>query len=451
MKRWVDSDELPGAESRARELLLQVELPPPNPQARARVWARLEAKRPKPTPLVRIGLVGATLGALLVWFAPWSAEPGLVVVAADADQSLVGVPLAPARPLVVGDADRLQLQGEVAGQVVLFGGATIELLLEAGDALRLERGRLSRRGGGLEWTLESPPYQLIARGDFWVARLGEVITVEVQSGEVELRGPKLQRVLHAGERYESPAVAAATKTGAEAASASQPAGTPEAASASQLAESPQPRTTEPLVGRPPASGLGRAEEPLPNRRRAGAAEVRRPASTPSPAEVNSESATGPDPAGEPGALRRPLEHAAETPEIPRSPAPAATAPAPTDWATLYRRAQQTRSPALAVPLFDQVAASDSPYAEVAGHQAARLVMRQDARLAIPRYQRLLSRFPDGAYAPEGRLNLIECRLITQDLDGASRELEAFLARYPSSERTTELLRMKDNLAARKKP
>ncbi len=139
----------------------------------------------------------------------------------------------------------------------------------------------------------------------------------------------------------------------------------------------------------------------------------------------------------------------ETPAIPSTPLPP-PAPSSIDWASLYRRAQETRSPTRAIPLFDQVAASDSPWAEVAGHQAARLVMRQDAGQAIPRYQRLLSRFPNGAYAPEGRLNLIECRLITQDLDGASRELEAFLARYPSSERTTELLRMKDNLARRKK-
>ncbi|MBK6683439.1 MAG: outer membrane protein assembly factor BamD [Deltaproteobacteria bacterium] len=439
MKRWVDSDGLRPEESQARDLLIEVELPAPNPQARARVWARMQAKRPRPTPLVRIGLVGAALGAILVWVAPGSPDPGLVVVAADGDQGLVGAPLAPARPLVVGAADRLELKGPVAGRLVLASGSEVELLAELGEHLRLKRGQLSRQGE-LEWALESPPYQLIARGDFWVARLGEVITVDVQRGEVELRGPKLHRVLHAGEHFETPARAEATAPGA---------GAPDA---SQLAQSPKEEVARQLADEPPALGRRPSSGPRANGRRSGAGEVRRSLAPAIEAPVSPRPEATEAAGAEPGSLRRPTETTVETPAIPSLSATAPeVAPAPVDWAALYRRAQETRTPARAIPIFDQVAASDSPYAEVAGHQAARLVMRQDAGAAIPRYQRLLLRFPNGAYVPEGRLNLIECRLITQDLDGASRELEAFLARYPSSERTAELLRMKDNLARRKKP
>lgn len=116
---------------------------------------------------------------------------------------------------------------------------------------------------------------------------------------------------------------------------------------------------------------------------------------------------------------------------------------------LYRQAQLESEPDRAMALFDRVAATDNSWAEMAGHQAARLAMKQ-ARWhdAIRRLEAVGRRYPDGPYEPERRLNLIECRIRIQAFDQVDRDLKNFLSNYPNSPRVEELVRLRQ---AREQP
>jgi TolA-binding protein len=125
----------------------------------------------------------------------------------------------------------------------------------------------------------------------------------------------------------------------------------------------------------------------------------------------------------------------ETPEIP-GPAPRAT---DEDAARIYARARSEQNPTRAIALFDEVATRGGSFAEIAQYQAARLTMNAGrCKEAIDRFRALIGRHPDGAYAQESMLDVLECRIKLGALDTAGGDLEAFLLKYPNSERSPEL-------------
>jgi ferric-dicitrate binding protein FerR (iron transport regulator) len=111
---------------------------------------------------------------------------------------------------------------------------------------------------------------------------------------------------------------------------------------------------------------------------------------------------------------------------------------------LYAKAREERDPERAIALYDRVAAMNGSHAEIAAHQAARRTMKL-GKPAIARFEALLQRFPNGTFAHEARLDLLECRIKGNDLSGARREIDLFLSEHPESERSAELLRMRDRL------
>lgn len=451
MKRWVDSDGLSAEEAQARALLLEVPTPTTAPGARARVWARIERPQPRTAPLLRLGFAGAALGAVAVFFLLRPIEAPLEVVATNVPLVAVGQALSPGWRLTLSPGGHVQV-ADAADRWTFDRGATVSLIDRQPTRFHLLAGRAERRGLG-RVTLEVPPYQVVAQGDFSVERVGATLSVEAHSGALTVRGPEGERTIAAGGRWRAGPEEAATE--ARSASVRTEVGSPPPAEVALAIDEPRGEVPAPAAPRrdapsgPATSGSSAGTLAPPNPGPASSANASAEAHRPGRAGAERRSGRAaeqasprvpPFTASPPGGVRP----TPSTPEIPR------LEPGTPDWAALYREAQETRERELAVRRFDAMAANDNAYAEIAGHQAARLVMQQDPARAIGRYEALLRRFPVGAYAPEGRLNLIECRLQTGDLSGAGRELEAFLARYPGSERTAELLRMKAALDARQK-
>lgn len=110
---------------------------------------------------------------------------------------------------------------------------------------------------------------------------------------------------------------------------------------------------------------------------------------------------------------------------------------------LDRRAR-TADPAEAAALYAQLAQGAGPRAANALYELAELRLRRlnqpaAALEAIDEYRR---RYPDGALAQEAALTAIEARLALGQRTEADREIDAFLARYPNSERAAEVRRLR---------
>jgi TolA-binding protein len=141
----------------------------------------------------------------------------------------------------------------------------------------------------------------------------------------------------------------------------------------------------------------------------------------------------------------------ETPAIPHvAPRPIEPKPAIEDDQALYNRARAEQNPERAIQLFDQVAHRGGSLTEIAAYQAARLTMNAGrANDAIKRFRELIQQHPNGAYAQESSLDVLECRIKLGQLDAAAGDVEAFLQKYPSSERLHELRFLRGEIHRRK--
>jgi len=161
---------------------------------------------------------------------------------------------------------------------------------------------------------------------------------------------------------------------------------------------------------------------------------------PEPPTPTAQPAPAPTPAATPttplSATRRPLPPLTATAPEPERLEAAVTQPTAAE--RLYAQAELSRDPNTALALFDEVAAGPSPWAELAAYRAARLATSLMDVSAISRYAVFLQRFPDGTFAAEAWLSLVELYTQAGDDTGALQAIASFVDKFPSNERVPEL-------------
>jgi TolA-binding protein len=152
--------------------------------------------------------------------------------------------------------------------------------------------------------------------------------------------------------------------------------------------------------------------------------------------------------------------AAPAPEPPRptSAAPVVAvpppqAPAPSEQ-SLYDEAQALATGgryAEAAQSFDRLARAGGPRAELALYERGRLLLNHlgDPAQARAVFLEQRRRFPRGSLRPDVDLFLVESLLASSRLDEAAREIEAFLALHPRSERADEVRLLRAHIAREK--
>jgi outer membrane protein assembly factor BamD (BamD/ComL family) len=129
-------------------------------------------------------------------------------------------------------------------------------------------------------------------------------------------------------------------------------------------------------------------------------------------------------------------------------------PAPDAAAELLARAHQAESAgryAEAAGLYAQLASLDDPRASAALYELARLQLRflgQPAS-ALASLEEQRTRFPESPLAQEAALSAIDARLALGEDTASLREMDAFLAQFPSSERAGEVRWLRARLALRR--
>jgi hypothetical protein len=183
----------------------------PSPSARARVWARLDARRrPRIWRLAwgmfALGAVSALVAVLLVGRRPsQSIEPSALVIAADGSQKLVarGDRLPLARDLALVDlhgAGRMVAGADTVARLVRFGADGVELRLERGSLL----AHVTPRPAGAPFVVRTPRFTARVVGTILrvAVHADGTSSLAVAHGVVEvqpLSGPPL--LVRAGDRW----------------------------------------------------------------------------------------------------------------------------------------------------------------------------------------------------------------------------------------------------------
>jgi hypothetical protein len=136
---------------------------------------------------------------------------------------------------------------------------------------------------------------------------------------------------------------------------------------------------------------------------------------------------------------------------------AAVAPAPepavvpnSAAADQFRAAQVALSeghPQKALEILESLARGLGPSAENAAYEVGK-ILRYDLkrpRQALAAWYRYRARFPHGMLRAETDISIVDALLVVGDKSGALAEADAFLARYPDSERRGELTRIVQQL------
>jgi len=436
-RRWLDEPGPAGPP----QLLHQLDGPLPE-GARDRVWARLKEKR-QPTPRA--------------W--PWlMAVPA--TVAAVAVLLLAPLGTSTAEPVgtttrLRGEASILQPDGERAAFVtaalfegdrirtsadsrLLLSGAGMDVVVEpstelevgalgGGTALNLQHGavvaRVAKRHGREPVNIVAGDHRVEVIGTlFEVRRVSGEVSVIVREGMVRVFGPSGEQLVGAGRVF---------------------------------CTSPDP--TNRAVSRPALAMLGViGGEPT---------AFQPPASLPVVTVVTNESPGSGKAARRVTSLsvrpKRPPVPARATPALNRAPSSALPLPplavdtlgersapvASADGvAELYQRAVATTDPDEAIALFDRVVVHGEPWDEVASYQAARRAARAQRPDSLERFLRVVDRYPEGTFAVEARLTLIDLLMKRERLGEARAQINAFAAAHPRSERLADLLFVRAELA-----
>jgi ferric-dicitrate binding protein FerR (iron transport regulator)/TolA-binding protein len=451
-KRWLESND--PKDARARALLEGFDDAPPR-GAEARVWRALESKESRssvrPFALAAVGLAAAAAGVFIAQrpkteksFAEIASVDGSVLFSSDRSEL---------RPAIEGQGlaagARVETRADAKGVVRLAGGVDLELppatelsLIEAGEHLHVSLARgsvraiVTKRAPSRSFAVIAGQWTATAIGTrYEVERIGESdVEVRVEEGIVLVEGPGVSERVTAGGRFRSEKVAEIEppKAAAPLVEARAIEETPE-----EIAPERRPRKERraPKAAKAKTFDTKRSpiEETWPVEEAKPPRPVRalEPTPAPQPAPAPETKPTSEPVAEKPSAL---------TPAIP------APAPRPSDE-QLYREAREEREPARAIRLFDKIAEGQGPYAEVSSHQAARLAMHLGKfGDAAQRNEALLARYPRSGFAQEARLNLIECRIRSGEIDRASKELDRFLTVHPDSERRPELRFLRAELA-----
>jgi TolA-binding protein len=301
------------------------------------------------------------------------------------------------------------------------------------------------------------------------AASGRTVEVSVAEGAVRVRGPAVDRLLRRGEAWSSAPPAATTAVTATpgpvapAGSAARPhSGDPRPVAS---AETPRPQKAAGWKGgtRPaPRRLAARAQSPaLADATRAiplADPVVPAPEATPPPAPAPA--GPSPSPLAPPPAQATAVPPApSPTPPAPASPTlaplPAAPTPAPASTAELedarYEAAQALTVAgryAEAAEALAQLARAGGSRAELALYDRGRLLLRYlgDPARAATVFDDYRRRFPRGSLRPDVDLSSIDALVDSGQLAEAARQIEAFLAAYPDSERRTEVRLLRGHVA-----
>jgi hypothetical protein len=359
--------------------------------------------------------LGAAIMLVIPRSEPVSARPGLVsrsggeTASIDAATGRVRAGRTGAEVRAMGLVD-LELGPETAIAAVAVD-RTLDIHLETG---RIETSPLHE---GVRLRVFADPYAIEGEGVLRLERRGPDIELAVVQGTVVVRGPGGSKRLESGERFSSKA--------------------PEPHAGIEPMEM---EPAEPSRVRPPDRPKPRA---VAERNGVRAAP---PKPFLAPVEERPETPKAIEPPAAEVSLAPPVQKKVEAPQAidltPSIPEVVERVEPVETPESLYRRAVEERDAARAIALFDRVAASPSAWSEVSAHQAARLEMRRGRHAeAIARFTKLIG----GKLGPEARLDIIECRLAMGDLEGAEREIGAFLSRHPENDRSPELRRLQAEL------
>jgi len=133
------------------------------------------------------------------------------------------------------------------------------------------------------------------------------------------------------------------------------------------------------------------------------------------------------------------------------PAPVPAAPVATSaGADQFRQAQMALAeghPQKALEILESLARGLGPAAENAAYEVGK-ILRYDLkrpRQALSAWYRYRARFPHGMLRAETDISIVDALLVVGDKGGALAEADAFLSRYPDSERRGELTRIVQQL------
>ncbi len=377
--------------------------------ARRRIWTRIADPAFKPARRGRWWLIlgmgwvlaGAAAGVLL-----WPARGRDVAPQAQAPMAVSSVPPSaiepgedlPAapdmRPRVVGPA-LVRTAAREQKRVVLVGGAEVELEgnselgVDADNRPSVEKGRVSlevpKQAPGRRFTVAAGPYVISVVGTkFHVRVAGGSVGVDVDEGVVEVWHGDRHVRLGAGDAWTSPSGPHHYAAAGR---------VPEVKKAPTVAAA-QPPSTAPATL---SSSWSAAGGPSPSLAVA-------PASAPVPARVS-------DPFRE--------------------------AQAAIGAGQAYR----------ALEILSGLARGQGPTAENAVYEVGR-VLRDHLRRprdAIKVWQRYRERFPRGLLRAETDVSIVETMVSLGDEGAALAEADAFVQRYPDSERRTEVRRIAERL------
>jgi TolA-binding protein len=407
------------------------------PGARQRVIARALARRHERRSGWRLVPVAGAAVALFVWWAiggRGTGEPFARIASSEGEVRIEqpGRSVAAAKAgAAVGDGTRVST-GARGGAAVRFadlelrlGPATWAILSRRGSGgvgIDLERGEVSlvvgRRPPDRPVVVGAAGHSVVVVGTVFAVRASAdgAVDVTVAEGRVRVTGPGVEQLVGAGEVWSS--------------------------------RSSRPRAA-PV---PPARPSPAAAAPAVHRERPARRPSPRVAAAPPPAPVPAVL-----PAASPGPATAPVPAPSPAPAVP---VPAAAAPetavpaaAPAgqkSYEVGYEEAQVLASRgyhAQAAAAFARLSGA-GPRAELALYERGRLLLKhldepERARRVFLEHRR---RFPDSSLGPEVGLSLIEASLQAKQLPEAAREIDAFLARYPSTERRDELRLVRANLA-----
>ena len=117
----------------------------------------------------------------------------------------------------------------------------------------------------------------------------------------------------------------------------------------------------------------------------------------------------------------------------------------------YQSADEEKNPIQAIKMFDSVAESDSPHAEVAAHRAAKLTLEQgNSKEALRRYQVIRNRFPAGVHSKATVTALLALRLKDCKLHEGRGDLNRFLRENPNHTEDKDLAFLSGELYRRTK-
>ncbi len=417
------------------------------PGARDRVWKSLESPRRASPARWLVPAAVAAAAAAFVFLRPAAvadkpAEPFATLTLASGDvqssdgttwsAAKVGQTLPEGAQLKVADKSRAYTRLRGAGALFREGTraslSARELRLGAGAIVAAASRPLRARAAAYSVDVQSAVFQLETAAD--------VVMLHVADGEARVTGPNTDVVVRAGESWSS-----ATGKGA-AAIAPADAATARALAAAATDEAVL-RIAKPSGAQVTLDGVELGTTPLEVVVKRGA---HRLTGAQGSLRTSLEATVGGDVAVElPEAQPPPLPDVAFEPDEPEAAPdlkPVKVEP-PADPAKRYMLARSLAQKARytdAIGIYAGLAKGDSGWAEPAQYEVARLTLRalKKPGVAVQELDAYRRRWPQGSLSHEVALSSIEVQLKLGAGPAALREMDDFLAKFPSSERRAEV-------------